>query len=78
MIVMKKQKNEVIIDGDFILGILFLGMIGLYYLGYLDLNWYSLGYWIVHIVGILCLLNLILKIIKFIYKKLKNNKRSDV
>lgn len=75
---MKKQKNEVIIDGDFILGILFLGMIGLYYLGYLDLNWYSLGYWIVHIVGILCLLNLILKIIKFIYKKLKNNKRSDV
>lgn len=78
MIVMKKQKNEVIIDGDFILGILFLGMIGLYYLGYLDLNWYSLGYWIVHIVGILCLLNLILKIIKFIYKKLKNNKRNDV
>lgn len=75
---MKKQKNEVIINGDFILGILFLGMIGLYYLGYLDLNWYSLGYWIVHIVGILCLLNLILKIIKFIYKKLKNNKRSDV
>ena len=74
---MKRQKNEVIIDGDFILGILFLGMIGLYYLGYLDLNWYSLGYWIVHMVGILCLLNLIIKLIKFIYKKLKKNKRSD-
>lgn len=78
MIVMKKQKNEVIINGDFILGILFLGMIGLYYLGYLDLNWYSLGYYIVHMVGILCLLSLILKIIKFIYKRLKKNKRSDV
>lgn len=75
---MKKQKNEILIDGNFILDILYSGMIGLYYLGYLDMNWYSLGYWIVHIVGILCLLSLILKIIKFIYKRLKKNKRSDV
>lgn len=75
---MKKQKNEILIDGNFILDILFLGMIGLYYLEYLDLDWYSLGYWTVHIVGLLCLLNLILKIIKFIYNKLKKNKGSDV
>jgi len=75
---MKKQKNEILIDGNFILDILFLGMIGLYYIGYLELDWYSLGYYTVHIVGLLCLLNLILKIIKFIYNKLKKNKRSDV
>lgn len=75
---MKKQKNEILIDGNFILDILFLGTIGLYYIGYLELDWYSLGYYTVHIVGLLCLLNLILKIIKFIYNKLKKNKRSDV
>ena len=75
---MKKQKNEVLIDGNFILDILFLIMLGLYYLGYLEMNWYSIGYWIVHIMGILCLLGLVLKIIKFIYKRLKKNKGSDV
>ena len=67
---MKKQKNEILIDGNFILDILFLGMIGLYYIGYLELDWYSLGYYTVHIVGLLCLLNLILKIIKFILHSL--------
>ena len=75
---MKKQKNEILIDGNFILDILYLGMIGLYYLGSLELDWYSLGYWTVHIVGLLCLLSLVSKIIKFIYKRLKKNKGSDV
>lgn len=74
---MKKQKNEILIDGNFILDILFLIMLGLYYLGYLEMNWYSIGYWTVHIMGILCLLGLVLKIIKFIYKRLKKNKGSD-
>ena len=76
---MKKQKNEILIDGNFILDILYLGMIGLYYLGYLKLDWYSLGYWTVHIIGLLCLLNLIVKVIKFIYNKFKKkNKGSNV
>lgn len=75
---MKKQKNEILINGNFILDILYLGMIGLYYLGYLELDWYSLVYWTVHIVGLLCLLSLVSKIIKFIYKRLKKNKGSDV
>lgn len=74
---MKKQKNEILIDGNFILDILFLIMLGLYYLGYLEMNWYSIGYWIVHIMGILCLLGLVLKIIKFIHNRLKKNKGSD-
>ena len=71
---MKKQKNEILINGNFILDILYLGIIGLYYLDYLELDWYSLGYWTVHIVGLLCLLSLVSKIIKFIYKRLKKNK----
>ena len=78
MIVMKRQKNKILIDGNFILDILYLGMIGLYYLGYLELDWYSLGYWTIHIVGLLCLLNLVIKLIKFIYKRLKKNNGSDV
>ena len=77
---MKKQKNkEIIIDGDFILSILIVGTILAYYLDFLSIDWYELGYWLFHIVALFSVLQIIVKVVKFIYKKFKkNNKGSDV
>lgn len=77
---MKKQKNkEIVIDGDFILSILVVGTILAYYLGFLSIDWYELGYWLFHIVAFISLIQIIIKVIKFIYNKFKKkNKGSDV
>lgn len=75
---MKKQKNrEIVIDGDFILSIIMVGILLAHYFGFLSLDWYGLGYWFFHIFAVLSVIQIIVKIIKFIYNKIKN-KRSDV
>ena len=75
---MKKQKNrEIVIDGDFILSVIMVGILLAHYFGFLSLDWYVLGYWFFHIFAVLSVIQIIVKIIKFIYNKIKN-KRSDV
>nr|DAO30953.1 MAG TPA: hypothetical protein [Ackermannviridae sp.] len=75
---MKKQKNrEIIIDGDFILGVLIICILIAYHLNFLFINWYVLGYWTFHLTALFSAIQIIVKIIKFIYNKIKN-KRSDV
>lgn len=75
---MKKQKNkEIVIDGDFILSVIIIGILLAHYFGFLNLDWYGLGYWFFHIFAVLSVIQIIVKIIKFIYNKIKN-KRSDV
>lgn len=78
---MKKQtKNkEIVIDGDFILGILIIGILVAYYLNFLSIDWYNLGYWVLHTVAVISAIQIIIKVIKFIYNKFKKkNKGSDV
>ena len=75
---MKKQKNrEIVIDGDFILSIIVICILFAYYLGFLNIDWYWVGYWTFHIIVGFSVIQIILKVIKFIYNKFKN-KRSDV
>lgn len=77
---MKKQKSkEILIDGDFILSIIILGTLVAYYLKFLSIDWYELGYWVFHIVALFSVIQIVVKVIKFIYNKFKkNNKGSDV
>lgn len=76
---MKKRKNNILIDGDFILSLLIVGTISAYYLGFLSIDWYGLGYWLFHIVALFSVIQIIIKVIKFIYNKFKkNNKGSDI
>ena len=78
---MKKQKKsrEIVIDGDFILGILIIGILVAYYLKFVSIDWYSLGYWVLHTVAVIYVIQIIIKVIKFIYNKFKKkNKGSDV
>lgn len=75
---MKKQKNkEIVIDGDFILSVIIICILLAYYFGFVRLDWYELGYWSFHIIAVFSAIQIIVKVIKFIYNKIKN-KRSDV
>lgn len=75
---MKKQKNrEIVIDGDFILSVIIICILLAYYFDFVRLDWYELGYWSFHIIAVFSAIQILVKVIKFIYNKIKN-KRSDV
>ncbi len=68
---MKEQKNDVVIYGDFILSILIVGIILAYYFGFLNIDWYWLGYWVFHVIAFYSVIQILLKVIKFIYNYFK-------